>query len=61
MHLRILRELAEEGSKPLSILFEKLCQSCEIPTEKGKHKSSFQREKEKTRPGELQDTQSQHL
>lgn len=30
MHLGILREVAEEV-KPLSITFEKLCQSCEIP------------------------------
>lgn len=41
MHLRILRELAEEDSKPLSIIFEKMCQSCEIPTERKRENISL--------------------
>lgn len=31
MHPLILRELVEEVPKPLSIMFEKLWQSCEVP------------------------------
>lgn len=32
MHAHVLKEL-DEVSNPLSIIFEKLCQPCEVPTD----------------------------
>lgn len=51
MHLLILRELAEELAQPLSIVFEKSCQSAEAPTDwkRGKITPTFKkRNKEDT-------------
>lgn len=33
MHPHVLRELMDEVSKPLFIIFEKLCQPCEVSTD----------------------------
>ncbi|KAJ7419306.1 hypothetical protein BTVI_26041 [Pitangus sulphuratus] len=58
MHLQVLRELAEEVAKPLSIISEKWWQLGEITVDwkRGSITLIFKKGK-KERPGELQDNQ----
>jgi len=58
MHILVLRELAAEVARPLSIICEKPWQYGEVPIEwkRGKIKPIFK--KGKGRPGELQAGQS---
>jgi len=49
MHLWVLRELADEAANPLSVIYEKLWQSGEVPTEwkRGNIAPPFEKKKEK--------------
>jgi len=60
MHLQVLRELVEEIAKPLSIIFEKLWQSGEVPTDwkRGNVTPPFFKTGKKGEPAELQVSQS---
>ena len=61
IHPQILRELVDEVAKPLSIIFERLWQSVEVPTDlKRENMAPIFKKEKKRRSRELQASQS-HL